>query len=562
MPMLQDMWNSRPWTTKGWRKVARIRCARPVISSLSRASEGDNDKFVAALSRHQVSLAHDALEAAGDLGQHLVAGVMPNRIVDVLEVVDVDEQHAETDRLAPRAVDLDFQPFVERHAIRQAGERIGHRQTCDAFLRNLLVCDIEHREHQPALQRDHRAAEPLRRALGTAYLDFLLAGLLVAQDAGQMLLPFGRYKQREGDRQRRRVLHPCAGGEHRLSAPVRVDDAQWLVHRGPRSGALHDEHEMCGVLCRCQEMALHLRGALTRATPVLNGTAQHQRRRRERGHESLQVPDVAHALGHRKGSETECSCAHRHDRDQQIRHCEQTRREREGAPSEHRKDEVCERAAARMRQPRVEEDHGRNTDRQREDQRIPGTAQPWKLLGRQHQQKRRHHQQDTDHVAGPPDRHRPGKIGGLDQPTQVHRTRSNNGARHRRNDGCAQHETQHLGHAEQGRRSDGLARWQQSRSNQGFEHTCKRYTNRDRKGCSKGDSGEKIADQDPCRHPSAVDQYRRQRHSRRQPDGCNLQVLVSKQQRDPRNDEIGQRENDVPQDCLTHVIAHRTFPCE
>src|SRR5215813_82951 len=127
--------------------------------------------------------------------------------------------------------------------------------------------------------------------------------------------------------------------------------------------ALHDENDMRTVFCRRQEMALQLRGALTQATLVLDGATQDQRCRGEHGHESLQVPDVAHALRYRKRSETERRSADCYDRDQQVGHCEQTRREREGAPSEHRKAEVRERTAARMRGAGQEEDNGCNAER-------------------------------------------------------------------------------------------------------------------------------------------------------------------------------------------------------
>lgn len=48
-----------------------------------------DDKFIAAIPRHPVTVAHDVLEGARDALQHLVAKAMPVFVVDLLEVVDV-----------------------------------------------------------------------------------------------------------------------------------------------------------------------------------------------------------------------------------------------------------------------------------------------------------------------------------------------------------------------------------------------------------------------------------------------------------------------------------------
>ena len=54
----------------------------------------DQDReLVAAEPRGGVDRAHAVLQPPRDLLQHLVAGGVPEAVVDVLEVVDVEEQH-------------------------------------------------------------------------------------------------------------------------------------------------------------------------------------------------------------------------------------------------------------------------------------------------------------------------------------------------------------------------------------------------------------------------------------------------------------------------------------
>ena len=63
-----------------------------------REHEGE---LVAAEARERVVVAHGAAEPRADLAQHLVAGVMAERVVELLEAVEVDQQQRE--RLHARA---------------------------------------------------------------------------------------------------------------------------------------------------------------------------------------------------------------------------------------------------------------------------------------------------------------------------------------------------------------------------------------------------------------------------------------------------------------------------
>ncbi len=53
----------------------------------------DQDKFIAAQPRDGVSFAGERFQAAGDLFQQQIAGIMPERIVDEFKAVQVDEQY-------------------------------------------------------------------------------------------------------------------------------------------------------------------------------------------------------------------------------------------------------------------------------------------------------------------------------------------------------------------------------------------------------------------------------------------------------------------------------------
>ena len=56
---------------------------------------GDDEELVAAEAADVVSAAHDRLETLRHRSQHGVAGWMPVLIVDVLEPVEIDEQHGD-----------------------------------------------------------------------------------------------------------------------------------------------------------------------------------------------------------------------------------------------------------------------------------------------------------------------------------------------------------------------------------------------------------------------------------------------------------------------------------
>ncbi len=78
-------------------------------------------ELVAAESGDHVALARGAAEPGGDRPQQLVAALVAESVVDVLEVVQVDEQHRVASGAAfARPLDR----VEEQHPVRQPGQRV------------------------------------------------------------------------------------------------------------------------------------------------------------------------------------------------------------------------------------------------------------------------------------------------------------------------------------------------------------------------------------------------------------------------------------------------------
>ena len=85
---------------------------------------GDDGEFVAAEARHQILAAHDAAQPLGDVEDELVADVMAERVVDVLEVIEIDVEHRGSRAAGAHVVDHGFEPLAEIDAVGQAAYRI------------------------------------------------------------------------------------------------------------------------------------------------------------------------------------------------------------------------------------------------------------------------------------------------------------------------------------------------------------------------------------------------------------------------------------------------------
>src|SRR6185369_16088766 len=87
-------------------------------------SRQDRLELVTAEASDLAVISHHRLQAFGDLAEERIANRMPERVVDVLEAVEVDQEHA----AAALTVGCVAQRFVERlshhRAVGESGERI------------------------------------------------------------------------------------------------------------------------------------------------------------------------------------------------------------------------------------------------------------------------------------------------------------------------------------------------------------------------------------------------------------------------------------------------------
>ncbi len=102
----------------------------------------EDDEFVAAEARHHVGVADDLAQPVGHRAQQLVAAGMAERVVDLLELIEIDEQHgaglARMPRGSQRLVDL----VAKVSPVRQAGERVVARHVADLGLGVLALGDV------------------------------------------------------------------------------------------------------------------------------------------------------------------------------------------------------------------------------------------------------------------------------------------------------------------------------------------------------------------------------------------------------------------------------------
>jgi hypothetical protein len=108
----------------------RFECAHHLVGDSQRllvaGGRQQEGEFIAAEARHRIGIAHHAPHAPGRLAQHGIAAGMAQRIVDLLEVIEIGEHEGKAVMIALRRANRLRQPVHQQHAIRQAGERIVH----------------------------------------------------------------------------------------------------------------------------------------------------------------------------------------------------------------------------------------------------------------------------------------------------------------------------------------------------------------------------------------------------------------------------------------------------
>ena len=90
---------------------------------------------------------------AGDIAQHLIAGLMPPGVVESLEVIDIEHGQGQGPMLGFGLATGGIQLFVERLAIGQICQRVGHRVAAELFEVITQTGDLPGRGLEAVLQR-------------------------------------------------------------------------------------------------------------------------------------------------------------------------------------------------------------------------------------------------------------------------------------------------------------------------------------------------------------------------------------------------------------------------
>ncbi len=109
-----------------------------------------NRELVAAQPGHGVADTQRRPHARGDGLQHPVAGVVAERVVDDLEVVEVQEQHGERLTVRASAAERVFDAIPEQRPVREVGHWIVERLVGELLLQLLALGDIAQVDDDPA----------------------------------------------------------------------------------------------------------------------------------------------------------------------------------------------------------------------------------------------------------------------------------------------------------------------------------------------------------------------------------------------------------------------------
>ncbi len=125
-PMLARTFSSKPSSAPKLSAAQRVLQAlgnhqRLVFAGLRK----QHDKFVAAVAKGEINQTQLRLDQISNLGQQSASDQVSLGVVDLLEVIQVDEDHAEFIAEPSRAVDLGFERLVEMPGVEQAGAVVG-----------------------------------------------------------------------------------------------------------------------------------------------------------------------------------------------------------------------------------------------------------------------------------------------------------------------------------------------------------------------------------------------------------------------------------------------------
>ena len=127
----------------------------------------DQAELVAPEARDGIAGSHGARQPAGKLDEQLVAAVVAERIVDLLEAIEVDDRHRHGALSPAAAPDRGGRPLAEQGAVGQLGQRVmlGHERISDRFAAEPAADrdrDREQRQIQHAEPDDQGKVHPMQ----------------------------------------------------------------------------------------------------------------------------------------------------------------------------------------------------------------------------------------------------------------------------------------------------------------------------------------------------------------------------------------------------------------
>jgi hypothetical protein len=126
------------------------------------------------------------------LAQQPVADVVPERVVHVLEAVQVEEEHRHAQAVAVRVGDGLLEAVLQQRAIGQARERVVLREVRDALLGGVALGDVEDggaaHQHSPVGAAHHAGRQQHReaRAVAADHLVLDVAQLPLLDELGEV----------------------------------------------------------------------------------------------------------------------------------------------------------------------------------------------------------------------------------------------------------------------------------------------------------------------------------------------------------------------------------------
>ena len=92
-----------------------------------RGADHDDGEFVAAQAGNEIVAAYDLTQASRDVENELVTDMVAERIVDVLEMIEIDVEYGRSRAAIAHFGNGTFQPFRKVNPVRQSADRIVQR---------------------------------------------------------------------------------------------------------------------------------------------------------------------------------------------------------------------------------------------------------------------------------------------------------------------------------------------------------------------------------------------------------------------------------------------------